>query len=75
MPIARRARAELPRQRRADILAQPVAQRHRLRRVRAPPTRAPQHVLVVTFLKPLPDPPHSDPDGAYGLTLPRTSGS
>jgi hypothetical protein len=25
-------------------------------------------VLVVNFLKPLPDPPHSDPDGAYGLT-------
>src|SRR6185436_4144649 len=27
-----------------------------------------QHYLVVTFLKPLPDPPHSDPDGAYDLT-------
>jgi hypothetical protein len=26
------------------------------------------HVLVVTFVKPLPDPPHSDPDGAFGLT-------
>lgn len=26
-----------------------------------------RHVLVVNFLKPLPDAPHSDPDGAYGL--------
>jgi hypothetical protein len=29
-----------------------------------------QHVLVVTFIKPLPDPPNSNPDGAYGLTDP-----
>ncbi|MEZ6242096.1 MAG: putative baseplate assembly protein [Phycisphaerales bacterium] len=27
-----------------------------------------RHFLVVTMLKPLPDPPTSDPDGAYGLT-------
>ena len=26
------------------------------------------HILFVHFLKPLPDPPHSDPDGAYDLT-------
>jgi hypothetical protein len=31
-------------------------------------------VLVVTFIKPLPDPPHSDPDGAYGLTNPANLG-
>lgn len=29
----------------------------------------PQHVLVVTFLKPLPDAADPNPDGAYGLTL------
>lgn len=28
----------------------------------------PPHVLVVHFLKPLPDAPYSNPDGAYGLT-------
>src|SRR5690348_15327852 len=29
----------------------------------------PHHVLVVTFLKPLPDAADPNPDGAYGLTL------
>ncbi len=55
-------------QRRADILAHPVLNgidfveyEHRSLALRP-------HVLVVTFLKDLPDPPHSDPDGAYGLT-------
>jgi hypothetical protein len=55
-------------QRRAHILAHPslngidfVEYVHR-------PLAPIPHVLVVSFLKPLPDPPHSDPDGAYGLT-------
>ncbi len=55
-------------QRRADILVHPelngidyVEYEHR-------PNDPNPHVLVVTFLKSLPDPPHSDPDGAYDLT-------
>ncbi|MGH7516515.1 MAG: putative baseplate assembly protein [Gemmatimonadales bacterium] len=61
-------------QRRADILAHPVlngidfVEYER----RVPPLQP--HVLVVTFLKPLPDPPNSDPDGAYGLTLAQNLG-
>src|SRR5262245_36810996 len=50
--------------RRADVLAHPklngidfVEYDH-----------GPPHLLSVMFLKPLPDPPHSDPDAAYGLT-------
>ena len=55
-------------QRRADILAHPslngidfVEYEHR-------PGDPRPHVLIVTFLKDLPDPPYSGLDGAYGLT-------
>lgn len=55
-------------QRRADVLAHPelngidfVEYVHR-------PLDPLPHVLVVHFLKDLPDVPHSNPDGAYGLT-------
>lgn len=54
-------------QRRADVLAHPslngidfVEYAHR-------PADPLPHVLVVHFLKDLPDAPHSDPDGAYDL--------
>jgi hypothetical protein len=56
-------------QRRADILAHPTLNgidfvEYELR----PQPGADQSVLIVHFLKPLPQPPNSDPDGAYGLT-------
>ena len=38
------------------------------------PLSVEKFVLVVTFIKPLPDPPNSDPDGAYGLTDPTNIG-
>jgi hypothetical protein len=56
-------------QRRANILAHPVLNGIDFVEYERRPLPLP-HVLVVTFLKPLPDPPHSNPDGAYGLTLP-----
>ena len=60
--------------RRADILAHPVLNGIDFVEYERRPLAIHQHVLVVTFLKPLPDPPHSDPDGAYGLTLPANLG-
>jgi len=59
-------------QRRADILAHPVLNGIDFVEYERRPLN--QHVLVITFLKPLPDPPNSDPDGAYGLTLPANLG-
>ena len=56
-------------QRRAAILDHPVLNGIDFVEYERRPLPNP-HVLVVTFLKPLPDPPNSDPDGAYGLTLP-----
>ncbi len=57
--------------RRGDILAHPslngIAFVEYEDRTATVPLRP--HVLVVTFLKDLPDPPHSNPDGAYGLTI------
>lgn len=58
-------------QRRADILAHPILNgidfvEYELRK--GAPPNPDQHVLVVRFLKSLPDSPHSDPDGDYGLT-------
>ena len=55
-------------QRRADILAHPVLNGIDFVEYEYRPLSAQPHVLVVTFLKDLPYPPHSDPDGAYGLT-------
>ena len=63
-PICRDAK------RRADILAHPVLNGIDFVEYERRPLAPHTQVLVVTFLKPLPDPPHSDPDGAYGLTLP-----
>jgi hypothetical protein len=57
-------------QRRADILAHPVLNGIDFVEYERRPLALHPHVLVVTFLKPLPDPPNSNPDGAYGLTLP-----
>jgi hypothetical protein len=62
-PVCRDAR------RRADILAHPVLNGIDFVEYERRPLAIHPHVLVVTFLKALPDPPHSDPDGAYGLTL------
>lgn len=59
-------------QRRADILAHPVLNGIDFVEYERRPLN--QHVLVVTFIKPLPLPPLSDPDGAYGLTLPQNLG-
>lgn len=60
-------------QRRADILNHPTLNGiDFVEYERRPPPD--EHVLVVTFLKPLPDPPNSDPDGAYGLTDPANLG-
>src|SRR4051812_32897361 len=56
-------------QRRADILAHPDLNGIDFVEYERRPLAKNPHVLVVTFLKDLPDPPHSDPDGAYGLTL------
>ena len=67
-PICRDAR------RRADILEHPVLNGIDFVEYERRPLGLHQHVLVVTFLKPLPDPPGSDPDGAYGLTLPANLG-
>jgi hypothetical protein len=55
--------------RRADLLAHPVLNGIDFVEYERRPLALHQQVLVVSFLKPLPDPPHSDPDGAYGLTL------
>ena len=57
-------------QRRADVLAHPVLNGIDFVEYERRSLPQPPHVLVVTFLKSLPDPPSSDPDGAYGLTLP-----
>jgi hypothetical protein len=67
-PICRDAK------RRADILAHPVLNGIDFVEYERRPLATHKHVLVVSFLKPLPDPPHSDPDGAYGLTLPANLG-
>lgn len=61
-------------QRRADIMAHPVLNGIDFVEYERRPLAVHERVLVVTFLKPLPDPPHSDPDGAYGLTLPANLG-
>lgn len=55
-------------QRRADILAHPILNGIDFVEYEHRPLALQPHVLVVTFLKDLPDPPHSGPDGAYGLT-------
>ncbi|MGD9361141.1 MAG: putative baseplate assembly protein [Desulfobacterales bacterium] len=55
-------------QRMADIKAHPVLNGIDFVEYEHRPLSIRPHVLVVTFLKDLPDPPHSDPDGAYGLT-------
>lgn len=55
--------------RRADLLAHPVLNGIDFVEYERRPLAIQKNILVVTFLKPLPDPPHSDPDGAYGLTL------
>ncbi len=60
-------------QRRADILAHPVLNGIDFVEYERRPLPQP-HVLVVTFLKALPDPPNSNPDGAYGLTQPANLG-
>jgi len=57
--------------RRADILAHPFLNGIDFVEYERRPLA---QVLVVTFLKPLPNPPHSDPDGAYGLTQPANPG-
>jgi len=67
-PICRDAK------RRADILAHPVLNGIDFVEYERRPLAIHKQVLVVSFLKPLPDPPHSDPDGAYGLTLPANLG-
>jgi len=67
-PICRDAK------RRADILTHPVLNGIDFVEYERRPLAIHKQVLVVTFLKPLPDPPHSDPDGAYGLTLPANLG-
>src|SRR6266481_3999238 len=67
-PICRDAR------RRADILEHPVLNGIDFVEYERRPLALNPHVLVVTFLKPLPDPPNSNPDGAYGLTLPADLG-
>lgn len=54
-------------QRRSDILAHPVLNGIDFVEYEHRPLATQPHVLVVTFLKGLPDPPYSDPDGAYGL--------
>ena len=61
--VAPRCRDE---QRRADVLVHPSL--NGIDFVEYEWRPGPAHVLVVRMLKPLPDPPHSDPDGAYGLT-------
>ena len=56
--------------RRAALLQHPVLNGIDFVEYQRRPLAPDKFVLVVTFLKPLPDPPHSDPDGAYGLTQP-----
>src|SRR5262245_9411737 len=56
--------------RRAAILEHPVLNGIDFMEYERRPLALNPHVLVVTFLKPLPDPPNSNPDGSYGLTLP-----
>jgi len=56
-------------QRRADLLSHPVLNGIDFVEYERRPLALHPHVLVVTFLKALPDPPNSNPDGAYGLTL------
>lgn len=58
--------------RRADILAHPSLNGIDFVEYERRPLN--QHVLVVNFIKPLPNPPHSNPDGAYGLTSPASLG-
>jgi len=67
-PICRDAK------RRADVLTHPVLNGIDFVEYERRPLAIHKQVLVVTFLKPLPDPPRSDPDGAYGLTLPANLG-
>jgi hypothetical protein len=55
-------------QRRADLLAHPVLNGIDFVEYVQRPLDPHPHVLVVHFLKDLPDIPHSDPDGAYDLT-------
>jgi hypothetical protein len=55
-------------QRRADILGHPQLNGIDYIEYERRPGPPPQQVLVVHFIKPLPDPPFSNPDGAYGLT-------
>jgi hypothetical protein len=59
-------------QRRAAILDHPFLNGIDFVEYERRPLAHHQHVLVVTFLKPLPDPPNSNPDGAYGLTQPES---
>src|SRR5438093_3086134 len=61
-------------QRRADILSHPTLNGIDFVEYERRPLAIHPHVLVVTFLKPLPDAPQSNPDGAYGLTLPANLG-
>lgn len=61
-------------QRRADLLAHPTLNGIDFVEYERRPLAIHPHVLVVTFLKGLPDPPRSDPDGAYGLTLAQNLG-
>jgi hypothetical protein len=61
-------------QRRADVLAHPVLNGIDFVEYERRSLPLQPHVLVVTFLKPLPDPPNSNPDGAYGLTQPPNLG-
>ena len=55
-------------QRRADLLAHPVLNGIDFVEYVQRPLDPHPHVLVVHFLKDLPDAPYSDPDGAYDLT-------
>lgn len=54
--------------RRAALIQHPVLNGIDFVEYQRRPLATDKFVLVVAFLKPLPDPPHSDPDGAYGLT-------
>src|SRR5262245_47259654 len=56
--------------RRADLVQHPVLNGIDFVEYQRRPLAADKFVLIVTFIKALPDPPHSDPDGAYGLTQP-----
>src|SRR5262245_7152763 len=60
--------------RRADILEHPTLNGIDFVEYERRPLAPQPHVLVVTFLKTLPDPPNSNPDGAYGLTDPANIG-